>query len=168
MSVSTSSPTTSAPAGAASVFVGSIIAGIVILALLGIGIKRFYDNGQFAEDKWRPLTQWSVIKFYLGGLANTLKVAAVAMVIALAIGGLMALARLARAAPVRWLATLYVEFFRGMALYLLILFCWLGLPRLGVRLDVFWYLVIGLSVYNSAVSGRDPAGRHPLARPGPG
>ena len=139
------------PRGRRQVLIGSIVAGVLLLAFLGVGIKRFNDNGQFAEDKWRPLTQWSVLKFYLGGLGNTLKAAGAAMVIALIIGGLVALARLARTAPVRWLATLYVEFFRGMALYLLILFCWLGLPRLGVRLDVYWYLVIGLSVYNSAV-----------------
>jgi glutamate transport system permease protein len=139
------------PRGRRQVLIGSILAGILLLAFLGVGIKRFSDNGQFAEDKWRPLTQWSVLKFYLGGLGNTLSAAGAAMEIALIIGGLVALARLARTAPVRWLATFYVEFFRGMALYLLILFCWLGLPRLGVRLDVYWYLVIGLSVYNSAV-----------------
>ncbi len=139
------------PRGRRRVFIGSIIASILVLAVIAIAIKRFNDNGQFAEEKWRPLTQWSVLKFYLGGLGNTLKAAGAAMVIALIVGGLVALARLARTAPVRWLATLYVEFFRGMALYLLILFCWLGLPRLGVRLDVYWYLVIGLSVYNSAI-----------------
>lgn len=139
------------PRGRRQVLIGSIVAGVLLLAFLGVGIKRFNDNGQFAEDKWRPLTQWSVLKFYLGGLGNTLKAAGAAMVIALIVGGLVALARLARNWPVRWLATFYVEFFRGMALYLLILFCWLGLPRLGVRLDVYWYLVIGLSVYNSAV-----------------
>jgi glutamate transport system permease protein len=139
------------PRGRRRVLIGSIVASILVLAVIGIGIKRFSDNGQFAEEKWRPLTQWSVLKFYLGGLGNTLKAAGAAMVIAFIVGGLVALARLARTAPVRWLATLYVEFFRGMALYLLILFCWLGLPRLGVRLDVYWYLVIGLSVYNSAI-----------------
>lgn len=139
------------PRGRRRVLIGSIVAGIVILGLLVLGIKRFSDNGQFAEEKWRPLTQWSVLKFYLGGLGNTLKAASAAMVIALVVGSVVALARLARTAPIRWIATLYVEFFRGMALYLLILFCWLGLPRLGVRLDVYWYLVIGLSVYNSAI-----------------
>ncbi|HEV2759663.1 MAG TPA: amino acid ABC transporter permease [Acidimicrobiales bacterium] len=139
------------PRGRRRVLIGSILAALLILAVLGVGIKRFADNGQFAAEKWEPLTQWAVLKFYLGGLGNTLKAAGAAMVIALAVGGVVALARLARLAPVRWLATLYVEFFRGMALYLLILFCWQGLPRLGVRLDVYWYLVIGLSVYNSAV-----------------
>lgn len=139
------------PRGRRRVLIGTVLAGILILGLLALGVKRFSDNGQFASEKWRPLAQWSVLKFYLGGLGNTLRAAGTAMVIAIVVGAVVALARLARNAPQRWLATLYVEFFRGMALYLLILFCWLGLPRLGVRLPVFWYLVIGLSVYNSAV-----------------
>ena len=139
------------PRGRRRVLIGSIVAGVLILGLVAVGVKRFSDNGQFAEDKWRPLTQWSVIKFYLGGLGNTLKAAGAAMVFAMVVGGLMALARLARTAPIRWVATLYVEFFRGMALYLLILFFWLGLPRLGVSFDVYWYLVLGLGVYNSSI-----------------
>ena len=133
------------------VLMASVLAAAVIAAFLVLAVNRLADNGQLDSDKWRPLTQWSVLRFYLGGLANTVKAASTAMVIALAIGGSLALARLARNRPQRWLATLYVEFFRGLPLYLLILFCWLGLPRLGVRLDTFWYLVIGLSVYNSSV-----------------
>jgi glutamate transport system permease protein len=139
------------PRGRRQVLIGSIVAAVVILGLLALGIKRFADNGQLAEEKWRPLTQWSVLKFYLGGLGNTLRAAGTAMVIAVVVGAGVALGRLARNRPERWLAGLYVEFFRGLPLYLLILFSWLGLPRLGVKLDVFWYLVIGLSVYNSAI-----------------
>ena len=133
------------------VLVASLVTGALIVALLAAAVNRFADNGQLAEEKWRPLTEWAVLRFYLGGLGNTVRAAFTAMGIALAIGGLVALARLARNRPQRWLGTIYVEFFRGLPLYLLILFCWLGLPRLDIRLDVFWYLVIGLSVYNSAV-----------------
>ena len=131
--------------------VASIVAGALIAAALAVAIARFHDKGQLEWAKWEPLTQWSVVKFFLGGLGNTLRAAATAMLIATVVGGLFALARLAQHRPQRWLATLYVEFFRGLPLYVLILFCWLGLPSLGVRLDTFWYLVIGLSVYNSAV-----------------
>jgi glutamate transport system permease protein len=129
----------------------SVGAGLLLLVLVGMAVKRLADRGQLDSEKWRPLTQWPVLRFFLGGLVNTLEAAAVAMVIAMAIGGLMALSRLARNPPQRWLATLYVEFFRGLPLYLLVLFCWLGLPQLGVRLETFWYLVIGLSVYNSSI-----------------
>jgi len=139
------------PRGRRKVAVASVVAGVVLLALLAVGVRRLQVNDQLDSSKWRPLTQWSVIKFYLGGLGNTLKAAATSMLFALAIGAVAALARLAKGWPQRWLATLYVEFFRGLPLYVLIVFCWLGLPQLGLRLDNFWYLVIGLSVYNSSV-----------------
>ena len=129
----------------------SVITGVAIVGFLAVAIRRFDANGQLEADKWRPLTQWSVLKFFLGGLGNTVKAAATSMAIAVVLGGSIALARLARNRPQRWLAGLYVEFFRGLPLYLLILFSWLGLPRLGLRVETFWYLVIGLSVYNSAV-----------------
>ncbi|MFN2506700.1 MAG: amino acid ABC transporter permease [Acidimicrobiales bacterium] len=129
----------------------SIIAGAVLVLFVVLAIRRLGDNGQLESDKWEPLTRWSVLKFYLVGLGNTVKAAAVAMVFALTVGGLIALARLARHRLVRWLATGYVEFFRGLPLLLLILFTALGLPQLGVRLEIFTYLVIALGVYNSAV-----------------
>ena len=129
----------------------SIVTGIGLLGLVAIAVNRLDDNGQLAEEKWRPFTQWAVWRFLLGGLVNTVKAAMTAMVIAVVAGGLLALARLALHRPQRWAAGLFVEFFRGLPLYVLILFSWLGLPELGIRLETFWYLVIGLSVYNSAV-----------------
>ncbi len=139
------------PKGRRRVLVASVVSAAAIVAVVAVAIRRLDENGQLDESKWRPLTQWAVFKFFLGGLGNTVKAALTAMAIALVVGGVMALARLARGWPQRWLAGLYVEFFRGLPLYLLILFSWLGLPKLGVDLDVFWYLVLALAVYNSAI-----------------
>jgi glutamate transport system permease protein len=94
-----------------------------------------------------------VVKFLLSGLGITLKVAAVAMVGALAVGASMALARLARAHLVRVVAATYVEFFRSVPLYLLIAFCGFGLPQSGIDIPAFWALVLGLTLYNSAILG---------------
>jgi glutamate transport system permease protein len=141
------------------VLVASLVASIAILLLLFTAYTRLEDNGQFQAEKWRPFRLWAVHKFFLLGLVNTGKVALTAMVIAIAIGAVMALGRLARNGPARWLSGIYVEFFRGLPLYLLILFCWLGLPSLefgpfdrgDLKLDTFWVLVVGLCVYNSSV-----------------
>lgn len=143
------------------VLVASVVAGAVLLLLAVVAFNRLEDNGQFEAAKWEPFRLWSVHKFFLVGLLNTVKVAATAMGIAMAVGAVMALARLARNGPVRWLGGLYVEFFRGLPLYLLILFCWIGLPTLEIgalgvekgdlRFETFWVLVVGLTVYNSAV-----------------
>ncbi len=143
------------------VFMASLVAGGLIVLALVLVFNRLEDNGQFDAAKWRPFRQWAVHKFFLTGLLNTVKVALTAMAVATAVGGVMALGRLARSIPIRWAAGIYVEFFRGIPLYLLILFCWLGLPNLSVgllgiergdlRLETFWVLVAGLVLYNSSV-----------------
>jgi glutamate transport system permease protein len=114
-------------------------------------VVRFSNRGQLAENKWKPLTDWRVLRFLAGGLGNTLKVAVTAMAIAIAVGALFALGRLARNRLTGVVASVYVEFFRGLPLYLLVLFCWLGLPRLDINIPLFWSLVLALSIYNSSI-----------------
>src|SRR5918996_4908451 len=75
------------------------------------------------------------------------------MVLAMAVGAVLAVGRLSRR---RWLAVAagaWVELFRGLPLLLLILFLFLGLPAAGVTISTFWALVGGLTLYNSAVLG---------------
>lgn len=133
--------------------IASVLSAILILAFLAVAISRLSDRGQLDEARWEPFTEWPVIRFLLDGLWATVKAALISMGGAMVIGALMALARLSRAAPVRWLATLYVEFFRGLPLILLIFFCAFGLPAYGLRWSPFWFVVLGLTVYNGAVLG---------------
>lgn len=131
----------------------SVVALVAISALVVVAGRRVSDRGQFDAKLWEPLTQWSVLRFLLGGLGNTLKVAAVAMAGALVIGPVMALARLARTRLLRLAAAVYVEFFRGVPLYLLIVFCAFGLPPSGIAVSLFQALVLALVLYNSAILG---------------
>ncbi len=141
------------PRGRRTARIVAAVSGVVLLAVIGLALSRLSDKGQLDAAKWRPFTQWSVIRFFLIGLQTTIEVALVSMAGAMAIGAVMALARLSRTRIVRCVAVAYVEFFRGVPLVLLIFFCALGLPRYGVGLSLFWYLVLGLIVYNSAVLG---------------
>lgn len=129
-----------------SIAAGAALAGFIVLALL-----RLDANDQLDADRWRPFTTRAVQDFFLDGAKNTVRAAVTAMVIALAAGGFIGLARLSRSLPPRLLAAVYVQFFRGLPLYVLILFCGFGLPRLDVRFGTFWFLVMALSIYNSAV-----------------
>lgn len=139
------------PRGRRRVLIGSVVAAVAVVAMVVIGLGRFADRGQLDGEKWSILAEPAVFGFLLGGLANTLKAAAAGMVGAMVIGAVMALGRLSPRRLVRWPAVLYVEFFRGFPLLLLILFSAFGLPRLGVDLPLLWYLVLGLAVYNAAV-----------------
>ena len=141
------------PRGRRLTLIVSLVSTVLIVGFIVVALTRLSDKGQLDGSKWDPLTQWSVQKFLLLGLWVTGKAAVVSMAGAMVIGAVMALARLSRTPPVRWLATAYVEFFRGVPLVLLIFFCALGLPVYGLQMELFWYLVLGLVVYNGAVLG---------------
>jgi glutamate transport system permease protein len=93
------------------------------------------------------------VKFLLLGLVNTLKAAAVAMAAAVVLGAALALLRLTRSAPLRWLATAWIEFFRGVPLLLLIFFSFFALPKYGIHVKPFSALVLALALYNGAMLG---------------
>lgn len=133
--------------------IATVVGALLIAALVLVALRRFASNGQLDADLWRGFTQASVLRFLAVGLVNTLKLAAVSMAAAVVLGALLALGRLARNAVVRMLVGAWVEFFRGVPLLLLILFSALGLPKLGIDLPLFWYVVLGLVLYNSAVLG---------------
>ncbi|MBL7497308.1 amino acid ABC transporter permease [Frankia sp. CNm7] len=131
--------------------IGSVVAIAVAAFLLVIVLRRFADKGQLDADRWEFVTDPAILRFLGGGLLNTLKAAAAGGALALAIGLVMAVGRLAPSVLVRAVATSYVQFFRAVPLILLILFMGLGLPSLGLKLPVFWFLVFGLALYNGAV-----------------
>jgi glutamate transport system permease protein len=121
--------------------------------MLVVAYLRLLDRDQFSESLVAPLRQWSVQRFLLLGLVNTVKAAAVGMALATAVGAMLALGRLSRTAPVRWVAGFYVEMFRAMPLILLMFFCAFGLPKVGLHLKPFGAVVLALTAYNGAVLG---------------
>jgi glutamate transport system permease protein len=135
------------------VAIASVIAAVVLAALVVGAVRRLADKGQLDWDKWEPLTQYAVLRFLFLGLVATVKAAALAMAIAVALGGALALGRLARAWPLRWLATAWVELFRGFPLLLLIFFCFFALPKYGVAMTPLRALVLALALYNGAMLG---------------
>jgi glutamate transport system permease protein len=141
------------PRGRRRVRIATWVAAALLAFLVFVALRRLSDKDQLAWEKWEPLTQWSVLKFLLLGLWATARAAAVGMVVAVVLGAALALARLARNAPVRWLATAWVEFFRGFPLILLILFSYIGLRRQGVDITPFRALVLALALYNGAMLG---------------
>lgn len=131
----------------------SVAATVALLALVGVAVNRLADKGQLDAAKWEPFTQWPVWRFLLIGLRTTMSAALVAMVLAVASGVILALGKLSLTPPIRWAATAWIEFFRGFPVLLLILFSFNGLPKLGVDLSRFSYLVLALVLYNGAVLG---------------
>jgi glutamate transport system permease protein len=141
------------PRGRRRVLIGSVVSGALLALVVVVALRRLASRGQLDADLWRPLADPRVLRFFLVGALNTVKAAAAAMVGAVTLGMVLALGRLSRAAPLRWLAGTWVEFFRGFPLLLLLLFLAFGLPRYGVKLPLLWTLVLALTLYNGAVLG---------------
>jgi glutamate transport system permease protein len=139
------------PRGRRKVAIASTISGIVALVLGVLAVRRLADKGVLDADKWSYFVNANVAKFLARGALATVKVAVVAMFLSVVIGGVLALGRLSRPRPARLLAGTYVELFRALPLLLLIFYAGRALPKLGLSLSPFWYLVIGLTAYNAAV-----------------
>jgi glutamate transport system permease protein len=141
------------PRGRRRVRIATAVTVVLLIALLSVAVGRLDDRGQLEWERWEPFTLWSTWRFLLGGLSNTLRAAAVAMVIALVLGALLALMRLSQTAPVRWFSATFTEFFRGVPLILLIFFSFTGLRAYDIDITPFRALVLALAVYNGAVLG---------------
>ncbi|MFD7924244.1 amino acid ABC transporter permease [Streptomyces sp. NPDC059740] len=117
-----------------------------ILALLALAVWLLVDTGQFSARKWAPFTYVGIQELLLDGLANTLKAFGLAAVLSLALGAVLAVGRLSDHRPVRWAATLLVEFFRAMPVLVMIFFVYVAL-----RVEPLYALVAGLTLYNGSV-----------------
>jgi glutamate transport system permease protein len=141
------------PRGRRRILLGSIAGVLGVAAVVGVAVARLAAKGSFDPELWRVLTEGAVQRLIGRGLVATLRAAVVAMVLAMALGAVLAVGRLSRRAWVARLAGAWVELFRGLPLLLLILFLFLALPAVGITISVFWALVAGLTLYNGAVIG---------------
>jgi glutamate transport system permease protein len=132
---------------------GTAVGVVLVLALIGLALWRLGSNGQLEPARWAILFDFRAgVPQALGNaLVDTLRVAAVGMVAATVLGALLAFGRLSDHAWVRAPVTVVVEFFRAVPLLILILFCLLYLPRIGLRIGAFGALALGLTLYNMAV-----------------
>lgn len=92
----------------------------------------------------------SFLPLIFRGAMMTLGVSALAMVLAVGLGLLLALARAYGTTPLRWGAGLYVEVVRGTPLLIQVLFIFYGLPAFGVRLSPFVAGVLALGLNYAA------------------
>ncbi|MFC4145372.1 amino acid ABC transporter permease [Micromonospora mangrovi] len=160
--------------------ISSIVATVVVLIGAYFLVYRpLADKGQFSMQLWGPLVDPSNENFSqvwdrIGtGFKNTLIAAALAILASLLVGTALAVLRIqlksltrrrftGLATPVAyllrglsWLLSAVtracVEVFRGLPVVITIFFVARGFPEFGISMDTLWYLVIGLTVYNSVV-----------------
>ena len=85
---------------------------------------------QFLETMGNMVTKYS--GFFIEGVENTLILSFFTVLFGAILGTLMAMARMSKFTPLKWLATAYIEFFRGTPLMVQLMFIFYGLPMIGV------------------------------------
>ncbi|GGY39026.1 amino acid ABC transporter permease [Streptomyces omiyaensis] len=123
-----------------------LVSTAVILGIAAWILYLLFDTDQFTAVKWRPFLYEGIQELLLEGLGNTLKAFALAAVFSLALGAVLATGRLSDHRPVRWIATLFVEFFRAMPVLVMIFFIFVAL-----KVQPLPALVAGLTLYNGSV-----------------
>lgn len=131
--------------------VGSATAAVALLLLAAAVVLRFDAAGQL-EAKFWEFFAWPTTWAFLGkGLVGTLASASMAAILALALGLVLLLGRLARPRLVRWPSIAAIEFLRGTPTLLLIYVCFLVLPSVGVKLSTYWMLTLPIALSTAAV-----------------
>ncbi|MCS0637655.1 amino acid ABC transporter permease [Streptomyces sp. LP05-1] len=125
----------------------AVLGALAIVALITVSVVRLSDKGHLAPEMWDIFNYSGIRENIADGLVATLKVFGLAAVGSLALGVLLAVARLSDHRPVRLLATGFIELFRSIPLLITIYAVWVGL-----LIDhSMWALAIGLSLYNGCV-----------------
>lgn len=143
--------------------IGTVIALAAFAALAFAALRRLNAQGQLDGELWGPLLDprnelfprvWELL---LTGLLATVASAAVAVVASLVIGTILGVARMRLVRPWRVAVVAWIELFRGLPVVITIVCVWRAFVELGIDLEPlpgnagFWYLVIGLTLYNSVV-----------------
>ncbi len=124
---------------------------VVVLALLGFIGYRFYVSGQFDASRWYVFTFSAVWTQILGALGRTLAAFALAGVLSLVVGFVLAIGRLSDHAWIRVPVTVITEVFRAVPVLVFMMLLYYGLPVLGVKMDPYWAVVLALMAYNGSV-----------------
>lgn len=139
------------------IVVGSIVTGLGMAALAILVLVRLGAGGQLTEEKWGPIVNpanpsFGALWVNLGlALLNNIEAAVLAMVFSMLLGTVLAVTRISLPRWGRWAVVAPMEFFRGLPVVIAIFFASRVLPELGVSLPLLWYLVIGLTAYNSVI-----------------
>ncbi|MDG4665062.1 amino acid ABC transporter permease [Mycobacterium sp. 236(2023)] len=142
---------------------------VVVLAIAWVVYSRLDARGQLTAEKWEPFLTGDLWRTYvLPGIEGTLTAAAVSIVLALALGFVMGVGRLSTHTGIRWVSSVFVEFFRAVPVLIMMIFAYFLYAFYEVFPSQHLALagvITGLTLYNGAVIAEIVrAGVHALPR----
>jgi glutamate transport system permease protein len=134
----------------------AVVGIIVALGILYLVLRKMQAAGQLDGSMWKPfVTDRAVWRDYLlPGLWGTIKAALISIVLAGVFGLVFGVGRLSAIAPVRWVSSVVVEFFRAVPVLIMMIFAFGLYTRNHVFADALNPLaavVTGLTLYNGSV-----------------
>lgn len=133
----------------------AVVGALIILGLLYLVYGRLDEKGQLTAARWDWILQSSSwTNYLLPGIWDTLRAAAISILLSMILALVLAMARMSDLVPLRWLASIFVEFFRAVPVLIMMLFMFWFLVHRGWFPDSINPLigvVFGLTMYNSAV-----------------
>ena len=124
---------------------------VLVLAAVGFIVLRMVETGQFSAEKWFVFTFSNVWMGIFKALGNTLAAFALAALLSVVLGFVLAIGRLSEHAWVRIPVTAVTELFRAVPVLVFMMLLYYGLPVVGVKMDPYWAVVIALMAYNGSV-----------------
>jgi glutamate transport system permease protein len=143
--------------------IATFVAALVIAGLVFVAVRRLEAQGQFEWELWGPWLDPSFEEFPLvwelvrKGAVATLIAATLAIGCSLVVGVVLGMARMLLGRFARIPIVLVIELLRGLPVIITIVFVWRAFEELDLdisalpREDGLWYLVIGLTLYNSVI-----------------
>ncbi|MEU3272312.1 amino acid ABC transporter permease [Saccharomonospora sp. NPDC006951] len=121
-----------------------VIAIVLVAVLADWGtIRHAFFNGDAAATQFPDVLS--------SALVNTVIYTALGFGLGLALGLVLALMKLSSVGPYRWLATIYIEFFRGIPALLVFIALGYGVPlAFGLKFDIYSTAAIALGLVGSA------------------
>lgn len=142
-----------------------LVVGLALWAVL----SSLADADQLTGAKWNPFTTPDLWENYLlPGIWNTLKAAAISIVLALILGFLLGVGRMSTHPAIQRPCAVFVELFRAIPVLILMIFAYFFYSKYDVfpsEVATLAGVVTGLTLYNGAVIAEIVrAGVHALPR----
>jgi polar amino acid transport system permease protein len=122
---------------------------IVLLLLLGFlfsGVDWQLGAIRIRTIRLDPAFVRTWAPFISGGIWQTILISLLSILFATLLALLAALARLSRLPPIYAASTFYISLIRGTPLFLQVMFFFLALPQVGVKLPGLWAGVLALGI----------------------
>ncbi len=129
----------------------AVLTVAVVAAVVGFLVYRLSLSGQFSAQKWGLFTYSTIWVQILQALGKTLAAFAVAGVLSIVLGFVLAIGRLSDHRAVRVPFMGVTEIFRAVPVLVMMMLLYYGLPSIGVKMEPYWAVVIALVVYNGSV-----------------